>query len=163
MNPDELPLRDLHLPDAVGWWPLAPGWWLLAALALVGLGLLVRRYLERRRQSAARRYALKQLESVTAAYARDGDAVALGAEVSELLRRTMLAYAPRSDVAGLTGEAWLAWLDQDLDRPHFVSGDGRPVIEWPYRSKDVDIDRSDVAAFIDAVRLRLGTPVGGRA
>lgn len=163
MNPQELPLRDLHLPDAVGWWPLAPGWWLLAALALVGLGLLVRRYLEGRRRSAARRYALKQLESITAAYTRDGDAVALGAEVSELLRRTMLAYAPRSDVAGLTGEAWLAWLDRDLDRPHFVSGDGRPVIEWPYRSKDADIDRSDVAAFVDAVRLRLETPVGERA
>ena len=163
MNPEELPLRDLHLPDTVGWWPLAPGWWLLTGLVLAGLGFLLKRYLEHRRRGAARRYALKRLEALSAAYARDGDAVALGAEVSELLRRTMLAYAPRADVAGLTGEAWLAWLDQDLDRPHFVSGDGRPVIEWPYRSKDIEIDRSDVAAFVDAVRLRLETPVGGRA
>ena len=163
MNPEELPLRDLHLPDTVGWWPLAPGWWLLAALVVVGLGILLKRYLEHRRRGAARRYALKRLEALSAAYARDGDAIALGAEVSELLRRTMLAYAPRADVAGLTGEAWLAWLDQDLDRSHFVSGDGRPLIEWPYRSKDTGIDRSDVAAFVDAVRLRLETPVGGRA
>ena len=22
-------LRDLHLPDALGWWPLAPGWWVV--------------------------------------------------------------------------------------------------------------------------------------
>jgi hypothetical protein len=66
-------------------------------------------------------------------------------------------------VAGLTGEAWLEWLDRDLDRSHFVDGDGRPLIEWPYRSKDTEIERSDVAAFVDAIRLRLETPVGGEA
>ena len=36
MDPDQLPLRDLHLPEAVGWWPLAPGWWVLIALAIAG-------------------------------------------------------------------------------------------------------------------------------
>ena len=163
MNPEELPLRDLHLPDAVGWWPLAPGWWLLGVLAMLALGWLVRRYLAHRRRGAARRYALKRLEALSAEYARDGNAVALGAELSELVRRTMLAYAPRADVAGLTGEAWLEWLDRDLDRSHFAEGDGRPLIEWPYRSPDTRIDRSDVAAFVDAVRLRLETPVGERA
>ena len=33
MDPELLPLRDLHLPEMVGWWPLAPGWWFLIALA----------------------------------------------------------------------------------------------------------------------------------
>jgi len=160
MNPEELPLRDLHLPDSVGWWPLAPGWWLLAVLAILALGWLLSRYLRQRRRGAARRYALKRLEALSAEYASNGDAVALGAELSELVRRTMLAYAPRTDVAGLTGEAWLAWLDRDLDRSHFLEGDGRPLIEWPYRSPDTPIERADVAALVDAVRLRLETPVG---
>lgn len=161
MDPLNLPLRDLHLPDAIGLWPLAPGWWLLLALVLLAIGLLVNAYRKRHRQSAARRFALKRLELLARSYAENGDAVGLGIEVSELLRRTMLAYAPRSDVAGLTGEAWLEWLDRDLDRSHFVEGDGRPLIEWPYRSKGTEVDRSDVAAFVDAVRLRLETPVGG--
>ena len=34
MDPEQIPLRDLHLPEAVGWWPLAPGWWVLIALAV---------------------------------------------------------------------------------------------------------------------------------
>jgi len=39
MNPDPLaPLRPLHLPDQIGWWPPAPGWWLLAGVAAVVLG-----------------------------------------------------------------------------------------------------------------------------
>ncbi len=108
MDPDQIPLRDLHLPEAIGWWPLAPGWWLLMGLAAVGLGLLLRHYLRRRARGAARRHALQQLKDLTAEYEQHRDAVRFSAALSELLRRTMLAYAPREDVAGLTGDAWLA-------------------------------------------------------
>ena len=30
-----LPLRDIQLPDAVSWWPLAMGWWLLLLVMVV--------------------------------------------------------------------------------------------------------------------------------
>jgi hypothetical protein len=79
--------------------------------------------------------------------------------LSALLRRAMLAYAPRADVAGLTGDAWLAWLDRGLERPQFVAGDGRPIVEWPYRGPNVEIARSDIAALVDAVRQRIATPL----
>ena len=32
MQETELPLKDIHLPDAISWWPPAIGWWLLALL-----------------------------------------------------------------------------------------------------------------------------------
>jgi hypothetical protein len=160
MEPTELPLRDLHLPEPIGWWPLAPGWWVLIAIAAGLLAWLLKKYLERRAHAAARRYALRQLRTYSSEYARHGNAVLLGTQLSELVRRTMLAYAPRAEVAGLTGDDWLRWLDRDLDRPHFTTGDGRPLIEWPYRDPGTRIDRSDVAALVDAVRLRLSTPVG---
>ena len=35
MDPEQIPLRDLHLPDAISWWPLAPGWWIVLGLALI--------------------------------------------------------------------------------------------------------------------------------
>ena len=159
MNPAELPLRDLHLPEPIGWWPPAVGWWLLAAIVVAGLIWLAIHYLRKRAREAARRHALKQFAVFCDQYTQHGNAVLLGTQLSELLRRTMLAYAPRADVAGLTGEEWLAWLDRDLDRPHFQQGDGRPLIDWPYRRPDTAVERSDVAAFVDAVRLRLATPV----
>lgn len=159
MNPAELPLRDLHLPDPVSWWPLAPGWWLLIALALAGVAVLVRAWQRARSRNAARRQALRVLEARVAEYGRHGNAVRLGSELSELLRRTMLAYAPRADVAGLTGEAWLAWLDRGLERPAFAAGDGRHLIEWPYRDPGTEIPRPDVAALVAAVRLRIATPL----
>ncbi len=157
MNPAELPLRDLHLPAAVGWWPLAPGWWVLIGLLAIALLYLGFRAWRRWRYNAPRRYALAQFKAFCNDYTQHGNAVQFSRKVSELLRRTMLAYAPRAELAGLTGEAWLAWLDRDLDRSHFLEGDGRVLIEWPYRDPDTPIDRSDVAALVDAVRLRLST------
>jgi len=162
MDPTQIPLRDLHLPDAIGWWPLAPGWWLVIALVVIGLGWLLRAGLRRRARGAARRHALGQLKQCRSAYAEHGNPVQLGIEVSEILRRTMLAYAPRSDVAGLTGDEWLAWLDRDLAEPRFSQGPGRGLLELPYRdpAKAGDIDIENLLA---AVKARLNTPVGGRA
>jgi hypothetical protein len=162
MNPEDIPLRDLHLPAEIGWWPLAPGWWLIIALVLLGLVMLVRRALAARKLSAARRYALGELERLVAEYRHSNDAVGLGVGLSALLRRTMLAYAPRRDVAGLTGEDWLRWLDRDLDKPHFRSGSGRSLIELPYRDRQIGAAPADIDALIDAVRTRLRTPIGER-
>ena len=163
MDPTAIPIRDLHLPAAIGWWPLAPGWWVVIAVAAVGLVFLMRKWLHTYSRGAARRHALRQLDLYSRDYMSHLNGVLIGTQLSELLRRTMLAYAPRADVAGLTGEAWLEWLDHDLDRSHFVAGDGRVLIEWPYREPDSQVDKSDVGALVDAVRLRLRTPVGSAA
>ncbi len=160
MDPQAIPLRGLHLPEPVGWWPLAPGWWVLMAILVVTAGLLIRDWLRRRARSAARRKALRQLEESRAAYAYHGNPVILGSELSELLRRTMLAYAPRSEVAGLTGDAWLAWLDRDLDEPKFREGAGRSLLELPYRDPETLAGDVDVDGMLAAVRERLQTPVG---
>ena len=163
MDPTQIPLRGLQLPDAVGWWPLAPGWWVLIAVAIIAFGLLLRSWLKRRARAAARRHALRQLNKAQTAYADHGNAVKLGIEVSELVRRTMLAYAPRANVAGLTGDAWLEWLDQDLPQSRFREGAGRELIDLPYRNPESASNDADIDGMLAAVRERLRTPVGGRA
>ena len=159
MDPTSIPIRDLHLPDPVGWWPLAPGWWILIALALLLALWLGLRALKRIRHAASRRYALRALKKLEADWESGGSLVAFGVAVSELVRRTMLAYAPRKDVAGLTGDAWLAWLDRGLANPVFVTGPGRALTELPYRNPAGNNDDVDVNGLIYAVRMRLATPV----
>ena len=161
MDPEQIPLRDLHLPEAVGWWPLAPGWYAVIGVILIVCLYLLRLYLRRRARGAARRHALKQLARLTAEFEQHGNAVAFSSEMSELLRRTMLAYAPREEVAGLTGEAWLQWLDRDLDQPRFQSDTGRKLLELPYRKPDEELSGLELVDVVAAVRQRLATPVGG--
>lgn len=162
MDPAQIPLRDLHLPEPVSWWPLAPGWWFVIALALLLLAYLARRWWQMRARGAARRFALRQLRALEQAYAEHRDVVRFGADASALLRRTMLAYAPRQDVAGLAGEAWLRWLDRDLAQPLFASGPGRILLDLPYRPPQSEADAADVDRLLMALRHRIAMPVGGR-
>lgn len=160
MDPEQIPLRDLHLPEAVGWWPLAPGWWVLFVLIVIAALIGLRLWSRARARSAARRFAMRELNHYLADFQSDRNAVRFGARTSELLRRTMLAYAPRTDVASLTGEAWLQWLDTGLARPVFVEGPGRQLLDLPYRNPDADVEIADIDQLVAAVRHRVATPVG---
>lgn len=159
MDPTALPLRDLHMPTPVGWWPLAPGWWLVIFLAVAGLGWLLLRAWRNRQFNAARRYAIRELAAIESAYLQHRDPVTMGKQVSELLRRSMLAYAPRLEVAGLTGEAWLEWLDRDLPVPYFHTDGGKNLLRLPYRDPRSDLSDIDVNALLSAARMRLLTPL----
>ena len=163
MEQNALPLRDLHLPDAVGWWPLAPGWWVLLvvlAVALVYLGWLWYRAWV---FNAPRRYALRELARLEAEYLEHRDPVLLGKQLSELLRRGMLAYAPREEVAGLTGDAWLAFLDNGMSVPYFHTEGGKSLLTLPYRDPHDDFSDVDIGALVSAVRTRLRDPLRGAA
>ncbi len=163
MNPESLPLRDLHLPEAVGWWPPAPGWWLLLGLLLLGLAFAVRSLHRRHRRHAARRLALAELARLEKAWNSHRNTALLAAATSDLLRRAMLAYAPRHEVAGLTGRAWLEWLDQGLERAPFSRGPGRSLADLPYRDPSASMREIDVEGLVAAVRRRLKTPLPERA
>lgn len=163
MDPEQIPLRDLHVPDPVGWWPLAPGWWLLIALVLAALGYLLYRQFVGWRRNAARRIALAELSRLRRAYDEGADVLALSKGLSELLRRSMLAYAPRDEVAGLTGERWLQWLDRGLSEPLFSHGPGRSIETLPYQNPERAEQQTDVAGLLAAVQKRLQTPLAGRA
>ncbi len=161
MDPEQIPLRDLHLPEAIGWWPLAPGWLLLIALAAFGLLYLLRRAWRRWRSNRPRRIALRQLKKLHGDCRHGMDAASLSKQLSQLLRRAMLAYASRDDVAGLTGQGWLEWLDRGLEGQPFTTGPGRLIVSLPYVRGDGKDAEIDIAALIDAVRLRLLTPLEG--
>ena len=154
-----LPLRDLHLPVPVGWWPLAPGWWFLILLATLAIAYGLARAYQRRQRNAARRYALRELARFEAEYLEHNDPVTLGKQLSQLLRRGMLAYAPRAEIAGLTGETWLRWLDRGMPLPYFHTEGGKSLLQLPYRSPQDDFADVDIDALLAAVRMRLRVPL----
>lgn len=163
MDENALPLRDLQLPEAIGWWPLAPGWWIVLAIVGAILGYVLWRTYKWWQFNAPRRFALRELARYETEFLEHRDPIRLGKQVSELLRRGMLAYAPRDEVAGLTGEAWLAWLDRGMPVPYFHTEGGKSLLNLPYRDPDGDFSDVDISALLSAVRMRLGVPLRGAA
>ena len=161
MDNSELPLRDLHLPDPIGWWPLAPGWWFVLFVFATAVGYLIWHACKRWQDNASRRFALRELARYEAEYVEHRNPVTLARQLSELLRRGMLAYAPRDEVAGLTGEAWLQWLDRGMPLPYFHTEGGKSLLQLPYRNPAGDFSNVDVDALLSAVRMRLSVPLQG--
>ena len=105
-------LKDIHMPDPIGWWPLAPGWYVLAIVLLamlLGFLYLVGYFYHHTR---AKRQALRVLERYEKEHLRQDNSQLTAARLSELLKRVALVYYPRTRVASLQGQAWIEFLNE---------------------------------------------------
>jgi hypothetical protein len=135
---EALPLRDIHLPEPIGWWPPALGWWIVLMIVVLLIAGLVW-FLRRRQRLRIYRFALRELESLQTDLRLTPHEKLQ--RLSMLLRRVGLSLFPREEVAGLVGENWLHWLDRPFKTPRFAKEVGRLLIDAPYRPpSEIDID-----------------------
>lgn len=133
----DIPIRDIHLPESISWWPIAPGWWLLLLLSLF-FGLLTLQKI-RRRNNKAHRDAISQQDTIANAQkilkgmSKTLDDQQAIKEVSVLLRRTAMSLYGRDSIAGLTGAEWLMFLDKKGKTTDFSQGSGQVLIKQPYQ------------------------------
>jgi len=114
-------LHDVIEPAATGFWPPADGVWIFIGLALlwamVGGAIAWSRY----RQNAYRRAGMRELVKIRDGLrAQGGEKTAVPA-VSVLLKRVALSAFPREQVAALSGEKWLSFLDATMAGGHFAT------------------------------------------
>jgi len=139
-------LRDIHLPPPPSIWPLAPGWWLL--LIVGGLLLLAWFYwLRYSRRHAARQQVWGELYRLQQNYEQDRDVQAYAMGVSILLRRAAMVRHGRKEVAALTGDRWLAFLDRECSHKEFVNGVGACLVDAPYRRQQ-EVDVNSLASLV---------------
>ena len=110
MADQTLPLADIHLQAIPGIWPLAWGWWLCILLTIGAVFVVARQLKQYRAAQQARKEALQQLKAL-----RQTERLS---DINDLLRQAALSYFPRQQVAALTGESWLVFLDQQLPAKH---------------------------------------------
>ena len=148
-DPASLPLRDIHLPGSVSWWPLAPGWWLLIATTLLTVVLIywLRKRHRARRQSVAY-VARQEMQRIREQFNQNTDLQLLARELSELLRRIAISVFPREDTASLTGEDWLRFLDRYASGTVFTRGAGRVLIEAPYQAQP-EFDEQQLMSLVE--------------
>ena len=99
-------LNDIIMPEAVGFYPLAPGWIIVILLALALLFHFSFKAYSRYKRSLYKREALKELESYT--QENRNEILAL----LTLAKRVGIAAYGRDQIAKLSGESWWDFMEQ---------------------------------------------------
>lgn len=134
-QPQTLPLKPLHLPVEPSVWPLPWGYWALLGFIVLSIILTVLLIRRKRKQERAKKAALKMLTSDVSTLSP--------AEANEILRQAALSYFPRKEVANLTGQSWLSFLDSQLASPRFLANESSwysALYTSAYDSKDEGAD-----------------------
>jgi len=150
MPVEPLPLRDIHLPEPVSWWPPASGWWLLLILSvLIITSIVLFKHIRKRR--SLKRTVLAELEMLRKQYHENADRVQLVKALSALMRRASISFYQRENTASLTGAAWLQHLDSTAQRKDFMNGNGRILATAPYlpSNSQVEIDFDDLLSLCE--------------
>ena len=141
---ETLPLRDIHLPDPIGWWPLAPGWWGVLGLVSLLIVILVFVFRHKRRVTPIELalHELSLLEANPAISAREQLE-----SLSVLMRRVALTLYPREDVAGRVGEDWLNWLNSATSEAQFDGDLGKILVFGLYSESQSSTSVAELLAM----------------
>ncbi len=96
-------LKDIHLPEQVHQYPIAPGWWILLLLTLVVIVFGVRAFMKFRNDRKVKKQVLAVVKDAKTPQ-----------ETLTLLKVALMHYFPRSVTAQLHGSALKAFLENCL-------------------------------------------------
>ncbi len=98
-------LQDIHLPNDIHNWPLAPGWWLLVTVIIAITFLFWKKFAAKRQQSLLKRQAIAQLKA--------DDNLTTEQSIA-IIKWVGMHYFKRSDIAALHGDKLLVFLTDKL-------------------------------------------------
>lgn len=152
IDPNDIPLRDIHLPEAISWWPPATGWWLMLAL-LIAAAVLVWMYLRKQTHNHQQKI-LQSLQTIEDQFKADGDKHRLARQISVLARQvTLLQYQDdSSEQRALIGDGWTGIWQQRF-AGEMMSNDElhRALNIAPYREQEEIDGEKLIAAFRQSV------------
>lgn len=105
-------LRDIHLPEAVSWWPPAPGWWILSFIVIALVTSLIIRRLRNTKRNAFRVTALFETQEALTLWNKNKNTADYLHTINTVLKRIVLQRKPTSKIANQSGINWVESLNQ---------------------------------------------------
>jgi len=147
-------LHEIILPEPVSWMPQTIGWYTVFGLIFFVAGWWVYCGLRHYRKNRYRRLALQELAVIEQELQRPEKRATVLSGIPVLLKGTALLAFPRSEVAGLSGEKWLDFLDKTMGGKNFTESEGRMLPELAYAPSRRIVELSDesVSNLLQLVR-----------
>jgi hypothetical protein len=104
-QPSQIQLHDIHVPEQVSNFPIAPGWWILLVLIIISTLWSYQKYRKNSRLNANKKQALTVLVNNPSLSAK---------ECIALLKWTAMQYFNRQKLAKLYGDNFQTFLTEQL-------------------------------------------------
>ena len=152
-------IQEIALPESVGWWPLAPAWYVLLGVALLMVLIGAWRALRLYFRNRYRREILAELERLRADCAQNPLFLT---RLPVLLKAAALDSFPRREVAALSGDRWISFIEERFASSRFPPEVGRrllsvsyqPYAMWDYSQAEIDQLFDWAAAWIGSVESK---------
>lgn len=125
-------LQEIPLPPSVPYTPQTVGWLFLGLFLLGAIcyaGWRWRRWQVANRYRRAAMARLREVEALLADSAKRSEALAA---IPPLVKQTALSFLPRQEIAGLSNNDWLVFLDRTYPPGGFAQGPGRLLPRLAY-------------------------------
>ncbi|GAA0203656.1 DUF4381 domain-containing protein [Kangiella japonica] len=126
-------LRDIHQPEPVSWWPLAPGWWIIIALVVLIAALFIIKAILKKRHYRYVRLAVKELKQLK----QTNKESRWLAKSHNLMRRLSLCYVPEDKIGRMSQQEWQAFLQatskQSLNKQTLSEQTINAFVDLPYK------------------------------
>jgi hypothetical protein len=131
-NPQVQGIKEIILPEPVSYTPQTVGCWILfSIIGLLFIWWAWRRYVTWR-FNRYRREALTELAEIEQHLNRKPERISALAAMAALVKRTAIHAFGRSNVAELSGQTWLEFLDRTGAGDNFSHGQDRLLSEFAY-------------------------------
>jgi len=132
----QLQLHDIHLPEQVSGFPIAPGWWLLVAIIIFTAIWAYKKHQKNKRLNASKKQAMAMLTDNKTLSAKDCIA---------LLKWAAMQYFSRQQLAKLYGENFQAFLIEQLPEKHQLHFTELTTAAFKsqYQAKQVSVETVD--------------------
>jgi len=136
-------LKEIPLPDPVSYFPETIGWLLLLLFFGLFLGILFWIQLQRWRQRAYLRLAIRDLHEISHQQLNY-------TQIPLILRRSALQKYNRAEIASLRGQPFIDWLNGRLKQPVFEPVDGELMAALPYAPlTNVGADKAALDSLVE--------------
>lgn len=141
-------LRDIHMPEPISTWPLAPGWYFLYLLLLFLTIVIIYFIYQFWKKHCLKKQIFHELQKIETLMLTEESTAQAISKISILLKRIAFLKYPRVTVASLHGNEWLTFLDYTGKTQAFTQGVGKLLVTLPYQKQQELIP----AEFFDCIK-----------
>ena len=141
-------LRDIHLPESIHWWPIAPAWWILLATILLLLAALAVYWWKKSRVSHLKAVAQSEYDLIIDT-STENSSVRFS-EMLLLLKKISKSHPQVESALSKPAEIWLAKLCQVLQIDQVSSELIRTIKSSPYQAKK-HLETREIEVFTQTV------------